>query len=120
MSKHYLSYEEEELYREGKNDEKHHRQNYDRDKYSEEDMPYFDGRDDEVCEEKRREEERILEEEQERREQERQEQRREEEKMEYEQYLEEQQYYDDQAEIDEISNIDLDTIFPEFPEDNDE
>jgi hypothetical protein len=102
MSRHYISHEEDEAYREGKHDERRHSRTYKYDKYSEEpnDVAYFHGREDEAHNERRREEEKQLEEEQERQQ-----------KIEYERYLEEREYYDQMLsdeqinrEIEELSN----------------
>lgn len=111
MSKHYFSYQDEEAYKEGRQDQQHHRPNYERNRYSESDRAYFEGRDDE----RRMEEQAKLDEEQERQEMERQE------RIEFQRYMEEQQefdYYDQMCndeetnkEIEELSNLDIDTIF---------
>jgi len=94
----YFSIEEEEDYREGQRDGQHHRHNYERNRYSEEDKAYFQGVDDEAREEKRKEEERMIEEEQERQEMRRQE------RIEYQRYLEEAEFYDQMLSDEKINN----------------
>lgn len=117
MNRTYFSYEEDEAYREGRSDKQHHRHNYERSRFSndESDRAYFHGIDDES----RAEKQRMLEEEEERQEMERQE------RLEMERYLQEQRqeesdYYDqifddseEMRELEEMTNIDIDNLFTE-------
>jgi len=97
MSRHYISYEEDEAYREGKRDESHRRSDFTHNSFAFDgaDRAYFDGREDQRHEE--REEERRREEREEERQEEARQERREYERMqerqreeEYEMYLHDQ------------------------------
>lgn len=121
MGRTFFTQEETQAYHEGRNDEKHHRRDRERNRHDYEDNAYFKGIDDEAHEERMREEERMLEEEREKHE-----------RMEYEKYLEEQEYYDDaiqsqldDAEVEEMSDLNLileDDIFTDsfFNDDEDD
>jgi hypothetical protein len=68
MYRSYYSWEEDEANKQGHDDERRHRSDYEHDKYAYDgiDRAYWDGRDDEARAERQREEERMREEEQER------------------------------------------------------
>ena len=101
--RHYFSYEEDEANKQGHQDEKNHRNDYEHDKYAYdgEDRAYWDGREEEAREERRREEEREDEERQEREEERRNHERREraEREREQEEDYQRQRYEDDMREV---------------------
>ena len=100
---HYFSWEEDEANKQGHQDERNHRSDYEHDKYAYdgEDRAYWDGREEEAREEKRREEEREDEERQEREEERRNHERREraEREQEQEEEYQRQRYEDDMREV---------------------
>lgn len=110
MGRHFFSHEENEAYREGRNDRHNHRHNYERDRHSDDetDIAYFMGMTDEIEEEKRKEEERMLEEE-----------RETQERREYEKYLREQEFYDEDDNL-MLDNDDIDELIDLLSSDIDE